>query len=85
MERLSWQEITSRYFNEWVYLIDYDWAEDEPYPISGVVQIHAKTRHDFNALMLKGPPISGARLFVGPIKKTDSLIMLGNHMRISCE
>ncbi len=65
MKKLTWDEIRKNYNREWVHLVDYDWTEGQPYPNSGVVRIHAKTREDFDSLMLSSAPISGARLFVG--------------------
>ena len=48
--RLSWNEIEKLYDQEWVELIDYDWPEDEVYPVSGIVKCHGANRHDLFAL-----------------------------------
>lgn len=84
MKKLAWDEICKQHNKEWVHLIDYDWTDGQPYPNSGVVRIHAKTRKEFNKLILEGEPISGARIFVGHPEKSDDLIMMGNYMRITC-
>lgn len=84
MNKLSWNEICTSYDKEWVHLIDYDWTDGEPYPNSGVVHLHAKTRKEFNKLMLEGEPISGARLFVGKGKIDPNVIMMGCFRTIKC-
>lgn len=70
MKKLSWDEIRKEYDQEWVHLIDYDWDESDPYPKSGVVHLHAKTRKEFDKLMITSDPIAGARIYVGDIKNT---------------
>lgn len=65
-EKLSWEEIKKQYDTQWVELVDYDWPEEEPYPRMGTVRVHAKTRSEFNKLILKGnPPKDFAIIFVG--------------------
>ncbi len=85
MEKLTWDEICKQYDKEWVHLIDYDWVDGEPYPKCGLVRIHAKTRKDFDKLILASEPISGARLFVGKVDGSEDLIMMGSFMRATCE
>lgn len=85
MEKLTWEEIRKKFDKEWVHLVEFDWIDGEPYPKSGVVRIHAKTRKDFDDLMLAGEPISGARLFVGNVEGNEDLIMMGNFMRVTCD
>ena len=84
MKRLTWDQICKNYDKEWVHLIDYDWDDSEPYPKSGIVHLHAKTRKDFDDLMLATAHISGARIFVGDAEEGHDLIMMGNFMRITC-
>ena len=84
MEKLSWEQICKQYDKEWVHMIDYDWKDGVPYPENGIVRIHAKTRKDFDDLMLASDPISGARLFVGQIEGSEDFIMMGNFMRVTC-
>ena len=84
MEKLTWDQICKQYDKEWVHLIDYDWTDGEPWPKSGVVHLHAKTRKDFDDLMMASDPISGARIFVGKIEGSEDLIMMGNFMRVTC-
>ncbi len=40
IEKLSWDEIKRRYPDEWVALIDHDWPDTLPEPISGIVYAH---------------------------------------------
>ena len=40
-ERLTWDEIKSRYPDEWVALVDDDWPEDQGVPCAGVVYAHS--------------------------------------------
>lgn len=84
MEKLTWDEILKAYNQEWVHLVDYEWMDGEPYPKRGIVRIHAKSRKDFDDLMLAAEPISGARLFVGKGEESHDLIMMGNFMRVTC-
>lgn len=77
MKKLSWNQIQTEYDGQWVHLIDYDWAEGTPYPVSGVVHIHAKTRKEFNALIKAADRIPGARIYVGDIKETGNAIRMG--------
>ena len=84
MEKLTWDQICKQYDKEWVHLIDYDWTDGEPWPKGGVVHLHAKTRKDFDDLMMASDQISGARIFVGKIEGNEDLIMMGNFMRVTC-
>lgn len=63
--KLSWDEISKLYDKQWVELVDYDWPDDEIHPYSGTVRVHAKTRIEFDKLILKDPPDNSALLFVG--------------------
>jgi hypothetical protein len=77
-KKLSWEDIRKEYDGQWVHLIDYDWNEGTPYPNSGVVHIHAKTRKEFNELIKNSDRIPGARIYVGDVKET------GNALRMGC-
>jgi len=77
MKSLAWGEICKEYDGQWVHLIDYNWPEGTPYPTSGVVHLHAKTRHEFNDLIKASERIPGARIYVGDIKETGSSIRMG--------
>lgn len=85
MERLSWDEICKQYDQQWVHLIDYDWKDGEPYPNSGIVHLHSKSRREFDKLMMEGEPISGARLFVGKVRIDPNIIVMGGFRMIQCE
>ena len=64
-EQLTWEEITKRYDKEWLELVDYEWDDREINPRAGVVRLHAKTRKEFDALMLQHPPVDSAIAFAG--------------------
>ena len=76
--KLSWEEIRKAFDGQWVHLVDYDWAEGTPYPSSGVVHIHAKTRKEFNELIKNSDRVPGARIYVGDVKEE------GNALRMGC-
>lgn len=40
-EKLNWEEIKARYPDEWVALVDHEWPNDRPVPLSGVVYAHS--------------------------------------------
>jgi hypothetical protein len=40
-EKLSWEEIKKRYPDEWVALVDDDWPDTLPEPLSGIVYAHS--------------------------------------------
>ena len=77
MNKLTWDQIRKKYDGQWVHLIDYDWDDGAPYPTAGVVHIHAKTRKEFNQLIMSSERISGARIYVGDIKETGNTIRMG--------
>lgn len=77
MNKLSWDEICKKYDGQWVHLIDYDWEEGSPYPTSGVVHLSAKTRKEFNALIMANTRIPGARIYVGDIKERWDSVRMG--------
>ena len=71
-KKLTWHEIEQLYDKEWVELIDYDWPEEEPYPISGIVRVHAPNRPEFDKLIAVDPPYDSAYVFVGtPIRSSE--------------
>ena len=64
-KKLTWQEIEVQYDREWVELIDYDWPDEEANPKAGIVRVHAKTRKEFDELLLIDTPLNSACLYVG--------------------
>lgn len=47
LERLTWDEIGSRYPDEWVMMVDVDWVnEDDPDFRTAIVVGHGKTRRE---------------------------------------
>lgn len=84
-EKLSWDEIQKRHSQEWVELVDYDWADGEPYPAAGVVRVHAPERKQFYHLANQERPHDSAILFVGDLDLPFGVIQ-NNLARISeCE
>ena len=71
--RLTWEEIKTRYDREWVELVDCDWPEGEPYPVEGVVRVHASDKKDFYAELnrLQPKPEQSALLFVGQAPRPE--------------
>ncbi len=55
-EKLTWEQIEKLYDKEWVELVDFEWSEEEAYPQSGVVRVHAANRKKFDELILQDPP-----------------------------
>ena len=67
---LTWEEIKKQYDKEWIELIDYNWAEGEPYPRAGVVRTHGIDKKLFHLECRRNPaPEISAFLFIG--KKSD--------------
>ena len=64
-KKLNWQEIKQLFDKQWVELVDYDWPEELPDPVSGVVRVHAKGRKEFDALVARQIPAHSAFVFVG--------------------
>ena len=86
MERLSWEEIQKRYNQQWVQLVDYEWPEGEPRPLSGRVRIHAPERREFNKLILESEAVDAARVYVGDHRLPESTILSSNIVKIiPCE
>lgn len=77
MDKLSWEEICEKYDGHWVHLIDYDWEEGTPYPAAGVVHLTAKTRKEFNALIMANERIPGARVYVGEVQERGDAVRMG--------
>lgn len=64
-QKLTWEEITRQYDQQWVELVDYDWPEEDPDPIAGVVRAHSADRVEFYRLAAKDSPVDSAIVFVG--------------------
>ena len=77
-EKLSWAEIEKLYDQQWVELVDFDWPDEEPLPKSGVIKIHAKSRREFDELIVKDPPANSALLFVGKRQIPAGLVLSAN-------
>jgi hypothetical protein len=77
--KLTWDEICNRFDREWVQLVDYDWAEDESLPKAGVVQNHAKSRREFDELIIMNPQPESALLFVGKRDVQPGVVLSANH------
>ena len=73
-EKLTWDEISKEYHEQWVELIDYDWPEGTPYPRAGVVRAHDKDRKKFHALVKSQTPAGSALLFVGAPSRTEGVV-----------
>jgi len=76
--KLTWPEIEKLYDKEWVQLIDYDWPEEEALPRSGIVQVHAKSRQQFDKLITQEFQLDSAILFVGQRTIPSGVILSAN-------
>ncbi len=67
-KKLTFNEIKTRYNEEWVELIDYDWPDGMPWPKAGVVRVHHPNRKEFWKLAKETQPQveESAIVFVGP-------------------
>ena len=74
--KLSWEEISKQYNQEWVELIDYDWPEGQPHPYAGIVRAHGGERKEFYKSCKARDtqdgesPNDAAIVFVGKIRST---------------
>lgn len=73
-DKILWEEITKRYRNEWVELVDYIWKDGEPYPTAGIVRVHAEDRKEFYRNANQNRPEDSAILFVGDINLSFGVI-----------
>lgn len=80
--KLNWEEIKERYHQQWVELVDYDWPESEPRPLSGVVRVHAKSRTEFDDLADVDPPFDSAYIFVGRPSKSDDVVITRGYTKV---
>ena len=66
-EKLSWEEIKTRYDQEWVELVDFEWDMTEPDPKAGVVRVHAKDKKEFHSMIMQNRPGRSAIVYVGEL------------------
>ena len=45
-ERMTVEEMSKKCSNEWLFIIDPETREDTTYLVSGIVQVHSKSRDD---------------------------------------
>jgi hypothetical protein len=64
-QQLNWDEIKSRYADEWVMLVDYEWKERELNPYKARVVVHSDNEKDFWAQAKKTDYKESAILFTG--------------------
>jgi hypothetical protein len=73
-QRMTWEEISKRYNQQWVELVDYDWPEGAPFPRAGVVRTHEADRKRFHSIVKRREPSGSALVFVGvPTKEEKSV------------
>lgn len=65
-DKLSWDEITRKYPDEWVVLVDYSFDDNED-PKEGVVYDHGQNRAELYARCRPGPAHT-AVLYTGEIR-----------------
>ena len=85
MKKLSWKEIEEQYHREWIQIVDYDWVDTEVYPRRGVVRTHAKSREEFDNLVMQQPLVDSAVIFVGaPESPPEGVVPSANLGRHPC-
>ena len=86
-KKLSWDEISKHYDQEWVELVDFDWPEEEPYPLCGVVRTHGKNKNDFHLECRRDPvPMDSAFIYVGKKKSFEHAVFSPSLIRVTpCE
>jgi hypothetical protein len=82
-EKLTWEEIKQRYDQEWVELTEFDWPDTETHPLNGSVRVHARTRKEFDRLILENPPDMSALVYVGVPKRKPGVILSANLHQVS--
>jgi len=73
-QKLSWEEISKQYNQQWVELIDYDWPEGTPYPQSGIVRTNESDRKKFHEMVRQNTSSDSALIFVGLPAKNESTV-----------
>ncbi len=81
-KKLTWPEIERLYNQEWVELIDYDWPEEDPFPKSGIVRVHAKTRSEFDDLADIDPPRDSAYVYVGTPSNASNVVVTRGYSKV---
>ena len=86
-KKLTWAEIKKLYYQQWVELVDYDWPDGEPYPLSGVLRSHGAERKAFYQQCKREPvPSDSAIVFVGPPPIPKGVVLSPSLIRIEpCE
>lgn len=82
-KKLTWEEIRTLYNKEWVELVDYDWPEEETYPVSGTIRSHGSQKKEFHQQCRREPvPNDSAILFVGPPHTPDDVVFSPSLIRV---
>jgi hypothetical protein len=86
-EKLTWDEILKRYDQQYVELVDFDWPDEEPNPLSGIVRTHNADKKEFYRQTKREPqPDDAAILWVGKLPREEGVYHAYNAMRIEvCE
>ncbi|MCC6221644.1 MAG: hypothetical protein IT291_10435 [Deltaproteobacteria bacterium] len=79
-EKLSWNEIRTRYKDEWVQLVDVNWDLSTPDPQAGVVRVHHRDKKEFKKLLANGEkPKRAALLYTGELFPADAIYSANLH------
>ncbi len=82
-KKLTWGEIQRDYDQQWVLLDDYDWPEEEEFPTSGIVKIHAKERTEFDRLIAaRSAGFDSALVFVGGPERAERAATTRGYSRV---
>ncbi len=77
-EKLTWEEIKTRYPDQWVELIDFEWDEFEPYPRSGVVRYQSKARKEIHQQFMNNPVDNSSIVYTGAMKIQEGSVFSAN-------
>ena len=80
---LSWNEIEQLFDRQWIELVDYNWPEGKPFPISGTVRVHSADRKEFYKLAKSEAPVDSAILFVGKPDIPANTVLCSSIMRLT--
>jgi len=77
-KKLTWNEIEEAYPNQWVELVDFEWDEFEPDPLSGVVRRQAKGRKGLHEDFMKNPLDNSAIVYTGTMNIPEGAVFSAN-------
>ena len=77
-EKLSWKEIKTRYPEQWVDLVDFEWDELESDPRCGVVRLTSKARKEIHEQFMNDPVDNSVIVYTGAMKIPEGMVFSAN-------